>query len=145
MEVSQNRGYLFGGPYNKVYSILGSILGYPNFGKQPYRPQSITILITGGTPPHKLSFILGNPRKGKGETGMVKRDPAFSDLCDFWVPTMTVHSLGWKACVGGPLRVCGHLRHLISLLGTGGMIQFGGLWPMLRSMCPISHAKLVPS
>ena len=33
---SQNRGYLFGGPNNKVYSILGSILGYPNFGKQPY-------------------------------------------------------------------------------------------------------------
>ena len=36
MGVSQNRGYLLGGPYNKVYSIWGSILGYPNFGKQPY-------------------------------------------------------------------------------------------------------------
>ena len=23
-------------PYNKDYSILGSILGYPNFGKLPY-------------------------------------------------------------------------------------------------------------
>ena len=29
------RGYLFGGPYNKDYSILGSILGYPSFGKLP--------------------------------------------------------------------------------------------------------------
>ena len=28
--VSQNKGYLFGGSYNKDYSILGSILGYPN-------------------------------------------------------------------------------------------------------------------
>ena len=28
--------YLFGGPYNKDYSILGSILGYPNFGELPY-------------------------------------------------------------------------------------------------------------
>ena len=36
MGVSQNQGYLFGGPYNKDYSILGSILGYPNFGKLPY-------------------------------------------------------------------------------------------------------------
>ena len=27
LEVSQNRGTLFGGPYNKDYSILGSILG----------------------------------------------------------------------------------------------------------------------
>ena len=28
-------GYHFGGPYNKDYSVLGSILGYPNFGKLP--------------------------------------------------------------------------------------------------------------
>ena len=27
MGVSQNHGYLFGGPHNKDYSILGSILG----------------------------------------------------------------------------------------------------------------------
>ena len=27
--VSQNQGYLFGGPNNKDYSILGSILGSP--------------------------------------------------------------------------------------------------------------------
>ena len=29
-------GVPFGGPHNKNYSILGSILGYPNFGKLPY-------------------------------------------------------------------------------------------------------------
>ena len=27
---------MFGGPYNKDFSILGSILGYPNFGKLPF-------------------------------------------------------------------------------------------------------------
>ena len=31
------RGYLFGDPYNEDYGILGSILGYPNFGKLPCR------------------------------------------------------------------------------------------------------------
>ena len=36
MGVSQNWGYLFGGLYNKDYSILGSILGYLNFGKLPH-------------------------------------------------------------------------------------------------------------
>ena len=36
MGVSQNSGYLFGGPYNKDYSILVSILGSPYFGKLPY-------------------------------------------------------------------------------------------------------------
>ena len=30
------RGYLIGGPSNKDYSILGSILGSPHFGKLPY-------------------------------------------------------------------------------------------------------------
>ena len=29
------RGTLFGGPHNKDYSILGSILGSPYFGKLP--------------------------------------------------------------------------------------------------------------
>ena len=29
------RGTLIGGPHNKDYSILGSILGSPNFGKLP--------------------------------------------------------------------------------------------------------------
>ena len=36
MEVSQNWGYLFGGPHNKDYSIWGSILGSPYFGKLPF-------------------------------------------------------------------------------------------------------------
>ena len=30
-------GYHFGGLYNKDYSILGSILGSPYFGKLPYK------------------------------------------------------------------------------------------------------------
>ena len=29
-------GVPFGDPYNKDYGILGSILGYPNFGKLPW-------------------------------------------------------------------------------------------------------------
>ena len=29
-------GNLFGGPHNKDYSILGSILGSPHFGKLPF-------------------------------------------------------------------------------------------------------------
>ena len=40
MRVSQNFGYLFGGPYNKDYTILGSILGSPYFGKLPYANMS---------------------------------------------------------------------------------------------------------
>ena len=36
MGVSQNWSTLFGGPNNKDYSILGSILGSPNCGKLPY-------------------------------------------------------------------------------------------------------------
>ena len=35
MGASQNYGYLFGGLANKDYSILGSILGFPYFGKLP--------------------------------------------------------------------------------------------------------------
>ena len=31
------KGTLFGGTHIEDYSILGSILGYPNFGKVPYR------------------------------------------------------------------------------------------------------------
>ena len=34
---SQNSGYHFGGPNNKDYSIMGSILGSPYFGKLPYK------------------------------------------------------------------------------------------------------------
>ena len=36
MGVSHNWGYLFGSPNNKDYSISGSILGSPYFGKLPY-------------------------------------------------------------------------------------------------------------
>ena len=38
-------GVLFGGPYNKDYNILGSILGFPYFGKLPNA--SFTQLILG--------------------------------------------------------------------------------------------------
>ena len=31
------RGTFLGGPHNKDYSILGSILGYPYFGKLPFQ------------------------------------------------------------------------------------------------------------
>ena len=31
------RGTILGGPYDKAYSILGSILGSPSFGKLPFR------------------------------------------------------------------------------------------------------------
>ena len=34
--VSQNSGYLFGGPHNKDYGILESILGSPYLGKLPF-------------------------------------------------------------------------------------------------------------
>ena len=36
MGVSQNQGYLFGGPHNNDYGILGSILGSPFFWELPY-------------------------------------------------------------------------------------------------------------
>ena len=36
MELSQNNGYLLGCPQNKDDSILGSVLGYPYFGKLPF-------------------------------------------------------------------------------------------------------------
>ena len=49
-------GYLFGGPYNKGYSILGSILGSLHFGKLPY-----TMVLQYGFPDEGL---LGSLRKG---------------------------------------------------------------------------------
>ena len=42
MGVSQNYGYLVGGAHNKEYSILGSILGSPYFGKLPFSCGSTT-------------------------------------------------------------------------------------------------------
>ena len=40
------RGYLFGGPNNKDYSILGSILGSPYFGKLLYSYMDPLVLLT---------------------------------------------------------------------------------------------------
>ena len=37
MGVCQNYGYPFGGPYNKDYNILRSILGSRHLGNVPYR------------------------------------------------------------------------------------------------------------
>ena len=45
MGISQNYGYLFGGPHNRDYSILGSILGFPYFGKLPYHDMIYYILV----------------------------------------------------------------------------------------------------
>ena len=42
MGVSQNCGYLFGVPILNDYSILGSILGSPYFGKLPYEVMNRT-------------------------------------------------------------------------------------------------------
>ena len=60
MEVPKIRGTLFGGPNNKDYSILGSILGSPYFGKLPYIPSfrvlgsckvfTIHLFVYGGNP-----------------------------------------------------------------------------------------------
>ena len=48
-------GYPFGGPNNKDYSILGSILGSPHLGKLPYKAhrefdpfQGVVGVIEGG-------------------------------------------------------------------------------------------------
>ena len=52
--VSQNLGYLFGGPYTKDYNILGSILGSPYFGKLP--------LASSDSGHAKLCFMRGMKR-----------------------------------------------------------------------------------
>ena len=53
-----SRGTFLGGPHNKDYSILGSILGYPDSGKLPYvpakngqQPAGFTSLAVGATSP----------------------------------------------------------------------------------------------
>ena len=43
IRVSKNEGYLFGDPYNKDYSILGSILGFPHFGKVPFEDLQVPL------------------------------------------------------------------------------------------------------
>ena len=57
----QIRGYLIGDPHNKGYSILGSILGYPNLGKLSY-----TLLYCGFFPIPYLpsSHLLSPLRQG---------------------------------------------------------------------------------
>ena len=45
-----NLGYIFGGPYNTDYSILGSILGSPYFGKLPNSPKPQTLKPDKGEP-----------------------------------------------------------------------------------------------
>ena len=42
-EFPKIRGTLFGGPHNKDYRILVSILGSPHFGKLPYRLRRRTV------------------------------------------------------------------------------------------------------
>ena len=52
------KGTFWGGPYNKGYSILGSILGSPYFGKPPY-----TLGLSGptlrGSQARRLAFLVG--------------------------------------------------------------------------------------
>ena len=64
---SQNSGYDFGGPHNKDYSILGSILGSLNFGKLPYQRSGLpeeekTDMLT-----RRKSFI-SRPKRGNPVT-----------------------------------------------------------------------------
>ena len=47
MGVSQNWGYHYGGPNDKDYSILGSILGNPNVGKPLYRGLRFEFRVSG--------------------------------------------------------------------------------------------------
>ena len=50
MVVSQNEGYQFGGPNSTDYSILGSILGSPYFGKPPYSRLYIAVMVGPWSP-----------------------------------------------------------------------------------------------
>ena len=55
--------FFWGGPYNKDYSILGQILGHPNFGKLPYfsrvQPVFPRLVLMKPRPP-----VLGNQVEG---------------------------------------------------------------------------------
>ena len=55
MGVSQNKGYHFGGPYSKDYSVWGSILGSPYLGKSPYLTP-LEALEAERSPPPRLSL-----------------------------------------------------------------------------------------
>ena len=46
-EGSPNSEYLFGGPHNKEYSIVGSILGYPYLRNRPYDSHRVQSLGLG--------------------------------------------------------------------------------------------------
>ena len=52
-EFPKIRGYHFGGPHNKDYSILGPILGSPYFGKLPYLSAEV-----GGPSPQAVGLCL---------------------------------------------------------------------------------------
>ena len=55
MGFSQNEGYRFGGPYNTDYSILGSRLGSPYFGKLPDVVPSV--LLVAREPCHICAWL----------------------------------------------------------------------------------------
>ena len=59
--VSQNWGYHFGGSHNKDYSILGSILGSPNFGKLPHEQDPRLLSFAGELCLHALNSLLSSP------------------------------------------------------------------------------------
>ena len=59
---SYPEGTFFGGPYNKDYNILGSILGHPNLGKLPNTQYLGT-------------WVLGNSNYSTG----------FGQVYDYWV------------------------------------------------------------
>ena len=58
MAVSQNFGYRFGGPHNKDYSILGSVLGAPILGNY-HMVVSITCGPFLGCPYNEIPINLG--------------------------------------------------------------------------------------
>ena len=72
MEDSQNYGYLFGGPHNKGYSILGSILGSPYLGKLPYH------LCSGYDEMHACGVILFDEPLGANSGHPSKHPPQHS-------------------------------------------------------------------
>ena len=73
MEVPQNKGYHFGGPYNQNYSILGSIWGSRNFGKLPYESQEIVV------EPSCRGLLFGRAKQVEG------RHPASEQSTCRWV------------------------------------------------------------
>ena len=58
------RGTFLGGPHNKDYRILGSILGSPYVGKLPYVKMFVPFLEAAST--LGAGIIAGNPKKDLG-------------------------------------------------------------------------------